>query len=785
MATFVVGAVAADPICDAGLNDVQPSDDHLLMTAVRSRWAHERHLIVAVSDLLHETQKERGASSVFLSSDGAMFADELAGIRELTDAARASFLELDAAGDVRCGDDYAVAHELLGELGAMRAGIDDGHSTAASAIEYFNDLNQALLVSIGNLIQHAPTTLIRTRLVGLLALMRAKELMGMERAVMARVIGEDRFATTVNLWVVSLVSAQESLLRIFDQSTSEDLQGELTRIQAHPAVQRTTRMETDVLVNGVGDFRMDSREWFLAMTQRIDLLQDIEQQIFDELAALDPDSDDADDAVDEALDLAVDAMREIRGLVDAVRNGESSLRELIRGRQAALDTAGKQLAAAQKTAQEMAALAISDALTGLPNRALTDNLISDALERSEGLHSSVAVMTIDLDHFKIINDSLGHAVGDALLRHLASRLRRAMRSCDTVARVGGDEFLVIAEPVASTEEATALAHEILAIGNDPFTIGGRQLQISLSIGVAVADGPTTPAELIGESDMAAYRAKALGRGRVERFDEELRRRIISRHETGQGLRLGLERGEIMPWFQPIIDLETGYPIALEALARWHTADGVRPAGAWIEAAEDEGLMPTLSERILQQALRDRLTIGTALPAISVNVVAANLVAPGFAAMVEDLLDECRVDPGDLWIEITEQTAVADQRAVDTLHRLRRLGCTIALDDFGSGFSALSVLRELPIDVVKLDRAFVGGLAEDRQTRTIIESVLRILGTLGLRSVAEGVEDPAELDVLRSLGCDMAQGYAIGRPAPDATTWHFDVLDRLADTANFD
>ncbi|MEM8705344.1 MAG: EAL domain-containing protein [Actinomycetota bacterium] len=748
------------------------------MTAVRSRWTHERSMIHAVAELLHETQKERGASSVFLSSGGVTFADELAGIRALTDEARRAFTAHDEAGEVRCGCEYAEAHQLLDELDAKRVGIDERTSTAASAIEYFNDLNQALLVSVGNLVRHAPTTLIRTRLVGLLALMRAKELMGMERAVMARVIGEDRFDNTMNLWVVSLLSAQESLLRIFDQSASDHLHGELAQLQAHPAVQRTTRMETDVLVNGVGDFRMDSREWFLAMTQRIDLLQCLERQIFDEIDRLDAESDDHDAAVDEALELAVDAMREIRGLVDGVRNGESSLRELIRGRQATLDTAGKQLAAAQKTAQEMAALAISDALTGLPNRALTDSLIEDALARSEGLPSTVAVMTIDLDHFKIINDSLGHAVGDALLRHLASRLRRTMRPCDTVARVGGDEFLVIAEPVADVDEARTLAHRVLAIGDEPFSVDGRQLQISLSIGVAVANGPTTPAELIGDSDIAAYRSKALGRNRVELFDEDLRRKIMERHETGQGLRLGLERGEIVPWFQPIIDLETRYPIALEALARWESSTGVRAAGTWIGAAEEEGLMPTLSERILQQSLRNRLTVGSATPAVSVNVVAANLVAPGFASMVEDLLDESRLEPGDLWIEITEQTAVADERAVDTLHRLRRLGCTIALDDFGSGFSALSVLRELPIDIVKLDRAFVAGLAEDRQTRSIIESVLQILNTLGLRSVAEGVERADELTILRELGCDMAQGYAIGRPAPDASTWHFEVLDRF-------
>ena len=768
---MVGAAPTPDPNTGPGLNANPGPDEDRSMDAVTARWLHELSFIVGVSDLLHELQKERGASSVYLSSASSVFRDELTGIRALTDRARFHLDEINEAGDVRSGDQFPVALALLAELDARRHGIDEATSSAASAIEFFNDLNQALLVSVGSLISHAPTTLIRTRLVGLLALMRAKELLGMERAVMARVIGEDRFDTTMNLWVVSLVSAQESLLRIFDESASEQLQAELTQIQAHPVVRRTTRMETEVLVNGVAGFGMDSREWFLAMTQRIDLLLGLEQQLHQELLDLEIDIADEDQSLDEALDAAIAAMREIRGLVDAVRNGESSLRELIRGRQAALDTAGKKLAAAQKTAEEMAALAISDALTGLPNRALTDGLIEDALNRSAGLNTSVAVMTIDLDHFKIINDSLGHAVGDALLQHLASRLRRAIRPCDTVARVGGDEFLVVAEPMTDIEEARHLAEQILAVGVEPFGIDGRKLQISLSIGVALSTDDITSAELIGNSDIAAYRAKSLGRGRVELFDEVLRQRILHRHEVGQGLRVGMERGEIVPWFQPIVDLETGWPIALEALARWQTPTGVRPAASWIRAAEDEGLMPTLSEKILQRALADRFPVGDALPAVSVNVVAANLVSPGFAATVEDLLDEHRLDPGDLWIEITEQTAVADERAFATLHQLQRMGCTVALDDFGSGFSALGVLRELPIDVVKLDRAFVGGLETDRQTRVILESVLRIASTLGLRTVAEGVESDAELTILRELGCDMAQGYAIGRPAPDATSWN--------------
>ncbi|MEM7142107.1 MAG: EAL domain-containing protein [Actinomycetota bacterium] len=760
-------------ISRSDLVDMQPS---------RHQWRNAVDFARVIGELLHELQKERGASAVFLSSDGARFADELLSIRRLTDEVLEQFAETASRSTGADADDLELARDLLRDLIPIRDRVDACSIGAARAIDYYTDLNQALLLVVASFIAASDSTLLRTRLVSLLALMRAKELAGVERAVVAQVIGADRFDPSVNVHVVALISAQEALMRIFDQAASPELQAMFAKHHAHPASVRTKRMETEVLVNGVGDFGMDAGDWFLAMTQRIDLLQRVERSQLDELDAIARDGGGTHDAgIDEALDGAVGAMREIRKLVDAVRNGENSLRELVRGRRGALDSASQELAAAQRTASSMAALAINDVLTGLPNRAISDDLIRDALSRSAGLPTSVAVMTIDLDHFKLINDSLGHAAGDQLLQQLATRLRRCMRSTDTVARVGGDEFLVISEPVSCVDEGARLGQRILDEMDEPFEVAGRRLQISLSIGVAVAEDGTEADDLLRNSDLAAYRAKALGRARVELFDDDLRRTTDRRHEVERGLRQAMARDELRPWFQPIVDLETGWPIASEALVRWYAADGVRAAGTFIDVAEATGLLPTMSERVLQRALSDRPSVAGHHPAVSVNVVAANLLVPAFPEIVEDSLDEHGVEPGDLWIEVTERAAVSDDRAVETLRRLRRLGCTIALDDFGTGFSALSCLRSLPLDVVKLDGSFLDGLGNDRQTDVMVESLLRIVSTMGMRSVAEGVEDLTQLDQLREMGCDMAQGYAIGRPAPDASEWACAEVVRSADT----
>ena len=748
---------------------VQPKLNAMLFEAAPPNFTDELRFIEAVAALLHETQRERGATSAYLASNGEAFVTELTGIRVMTDNRLTQLLEFDETIAFTNGVGTHLARTLLRELGVVRVAVDHCTIDTGAAIDYFDGLNQAFLTAVDALVSEAPTTRLRTILVGHLALMRAKELTGMERAVMARVIGEDQFDHGTNLSVVSLLAAQESLLRIFDQSASDRVRAQMAQLATHPAVEKCTAMEMTVLRNGVGAFGIKPGDWFLAITQRIDLMRQVERRHLKEIRQIDLEdaATDGDLAIEEALAGAMQAMREIHGLVDRVDSGDANLRELVRGHETALDRAGFELAAAQRTARALARLATTDSLTGLANRSVTEDLIAAAIHRCADSPATIALLTIDVDHFKTFNDSLGHATGDTILRHVATRLRRSLRPGDTVVRMGGDEFLVVAEPIDDAVDAVALANRLLAEIGEPVVIGGHTLQIALSIGVAVADDEHMTTEtLIGNSDLALYRAKEEGRSRVALFDDTLRQEADLRHEVGQGLRTALETGGIVPWFQPIIDLETGYPIAVEALARWVGPDGVRPAGQWIGAAQAEGLLPAVSERVIDSALRKAIRIGDATPAVSINLVAANLIAPGFATWILSVLESGDLQPRDVWIEITEQTAVEDSRAIDVIHELRGAGCSIALDDFGTGFSALASLRELPIDIVKLDRGFLAGLAEDRQTRAILASVSDVIRTLGLRSVAEGVETTDELEILRELGVDMAQGFVICRPTPD-------------------
>lgn len=728
----------------------------------------ELHYIEAVAALLHETQLERGATSVYLTSQGTTFNEEVAGIRMMTDERLAELLESDRAVAFR----NRQGIELARELPTVRLSVDCGAISSADVINYFAGLNLAFLDTVDALICDAPSAGLRTSLVGHLALMRAKELTGMERVVISRAIGEGHLDQGTNLSVVSLLAAQESLLRIFDQATSDRIRTQMAQLATHPVVEQCSEMEMAVLRNGVGASDIELADWFLASTQRIDLMRQVERRNLREIhhAELEAAATDSDSELEEALAGARKAMREIHGLLKRIESGDASLRQLVRGEETALDRAGFELAAAQRTAQAMAHQATTNPVTGLANRSVTSDLIAAALDRCADAKPTIALLMIDVDHFKTFNDSLGHTAGDTILRHVATRLRGSLRSGDTVVHMGGDEFLVVAEPIEDEFDAVKLARRLLTEIGEPIVIGRHRLQISLSIGVAVADESVPDANtLIGNSDLALHRAKAEGRGRVALFDDTLRGEAEARHEVGQGLRSALERGEIVPWYQPIVDLETGYPIAIEALARWVGPDGVRPASEWIDAAEAEGLLPALSERMIDVALRQSVQIGSARPAISINVVAANLITPDFATWVLDVLDAGDLTPHDVWIEITEQTAVDDSRATDILHELRAAGCSIALDDFGTGFSALASLRDLPIDIVKLDRGFLAGLTEDRQTRAILSSVTDVIRTLGLRSVAEGVETTDELDILRQLEVDMAQGFVICRPTPDPST----------------
>ena len=728
-----------------------------------------------VGGLVHATQRERGAASVFLASNGTTFRDRLDTYRAATDEALIATVEgaiVELAENSTNESVFELAEHMVGRLGSIRNRIDRQEISAKEAIEYHTDLNEALLVLAGVLVERVHHVPSRARMVALLALMRAKELAGAERALLALVITEDRFGPSSMLWSFALITAQEVLLRIAQHTTDESARNELAKLDQHPSVINTADMETVLLTNGVSDFGLDPRTWFEEMTARVDLMAALEAHevasIAEELRLESPSDsvyNDRDAHVADALSATVAAMRNLRGSVDKVLRGQTSLREFVRNRGAALAEAEQRLATALRT-EELAELARRDDLTSLLNRGAIEARIEHALTHQRGAET-VVVMMLDLDHFKVINDNLGHIAGDALLQAVANRLRQVVRSSDVVARVGGDEFVILASSIESLEQAAQSAERILERIAEPYQIQGRDLLITASIGVAAASPTHTTARLLRDADLASYRAKSSGRNRVSLYDEAMRSKARWIDRAEKRLRNGLEANEFVAWFQPIMDLETGHAVATEALARWDTGQDVLPAGQFIPAAQDAGLLPEVDEAVLQSVLRNMPLLGERPPAISINVSDLQLRQPQFATTLLRQFASHDVSPHDVWVEITEHLPLSADVAVQNLEQLRQLGFTIVLDDFGSGFSALSVLQTLPIDVLKLDGGFIQTLATDPRTQVVVESVVRIASTLGMRTVAECVESEEQLAILRDLGCDMAQGFFIAHPAAPA------------------
>ena len=461
-------------------------------------------------------------------------------------------------------------------------------------------------------------------------------------------------------------------------------------------------------------------------------------------------------------------MRKLRSQVDGVRLGEIPFRDFVRGSSYGLAQAEQQLRTALETT-ELTARASRDELTGALNRSAVPGLITAAMRRQKPGHL-VAALMVDLDNFKVINDSLGHTIGDLLLQSVAERLRQSIRTQDVLTRVGGDEFLVIASPNQTEQDATDLAEYILAAASEPHYIEGRELNVSLTLGIGLAQRGSSVETLLRSADVALHRAKKNGRNGFAVFNEELRQDVERRHATELGIRDALTSKTIIAHFQPIVGLETGEIEAVEALARWDAPSGVIPAGEFCPIATDAGLLPLVDEMVMRSAFRDRPQVGVAKPSVSINVSDLQLRQAMFAERLREDMISDEISPSDIWIEVTEHHALTTGQAVANLERLREIGCTIALDDFGSGFSALSMLRSLPLDVVKLDGEFVRGIDTDPATRQTVKSILEILDVLGLHSVAEGVETAEELEVVRDLGCDMAQGFHIALPAADSTAW---------------
>ena len=411
-----------------------------------------------------------------------------------------------------------------------------------------------------------------------------------------------------------------------------------------------------------------------------------------------------------------------------------------------------------------------DPLTGLPNRVLFLDRCNHALHVARRRDTYAVVLFVDLDRFKVINDSLGHDAGDRMLMAVAERLREAVRPSDTIARFGGDEFTILCEELPTAEDARILAERVLALFSAPFLLDGREVFETASVGIALGRAPQQPEDLVQQADAAMYRAKASGGNRLDFFDAALRRQALARLASYAGLRRAVVTGEIELHYQPTFALRDGAPVGLEALARWrHPTRGLLGPDAFIDLAEETGLIVPLGKQILTTALHQmpREPIAGSGPLrVSVNLSARQLMHPDLEATVSQALDEAGVAPGRLALEITESVLLTDSAAMrGVIAHLKQLGVDLSLDDFGTGHSSMDYLKFLPVDELKIEKRFVAGLLTDDRDRAIISAITHLAHDLGLRVVAEGVETPEQAERLRELGCDVGQGYYFGRPMP--------------------
>jgi diguanylate cyclase (GGDEF)-like protein/PAS domain S-box-containing protein/excisionase family DNA binding protein len=423
--------------------------------------------------------------------------------------------------------------------------------------------------------------------------------------------------------------------------------------------------------------------------------------------------------------------------------------------------------------RELRHRALHDQLTGLPNRTLFRDRLDQAAERAARAGSMVAVLLLDVDRFKNVNDAVGHLAGDELLRGVARRLAGAARPGDTIARFGGDEFAVLAEDVDGEREAIVIAEALLAALDEPLTVHDRPVVAQLSVGVAVAAEPAAvaPDSLIRDAGVALARAKEGGGGRFELFEPGMRKRLLHRVNLEEELRRALERDELTLAFQPVVDLTTARIASLEALLRWdHPQSGVVLPGEFLDVAETSGLAVAIGRHVLtsvcRQVARWCADPDLLVPAVSVNVSARELAEPGFVDEVAAVLRRSGVPAGKIALEVKE-TELLDEGAgpTSTLQRLRELGVSVVLDDFGTGWSSLADLKRFPITGLKIDRALIGGLADGKEERHIVRAVTGLADALQLFVVAEGVETPAVAQAAVELGCTLAQGFLFGRPVP--------------------
>lgn len=413
-------------------------------------------------------------------------------------------------------------------------------------------------------------------------------------------------------------------------------------------------------------------------------------------------------------------------------------------------------------------LAFHDPLTNLPNRLLLLDRLSQALRQAARHGRGVAVLFIDLDRFKVVNDSLGHHAGDAVLAEVAARLRDGVRLADTVARIGGDEFVVVCPDVENSGDVAELAGALQEAIALPIQIGEDVASVDASIGIAFGVGHDDLELLLRDADQAMYLAKDRGRGRFEIFDDDLRGRIDRRLDTEIALRSAVGLGQIETWYQPIVDLQARTVVATEALARWRRPErGIAMPNEFIAIAEEVGLIKEIGAEVLGQACLAATALSGSI-AVSVNVSPRQFVRDDFGAVVKRALRISGLAPDQLWLELTESAVTeAIGSAARTFQELRDMGVRIAIDDFGSGYSSFTHLREFDVDLLKIDMSFVRDIEHSTRDRAIVEGVVRLAESLRLDVVAEGIESAGQLELLEKMGCRFGQGYLFSKPAPDA------------------
>jgi diguanylate cyclase (GGDEF)-like protein/PAS domain S-box-containing protein len=424
--------------------------------------------------------------------------------------------------------------------------------------------------------------------------------------------------------------------------------------------------------------------------------------------------------------------------------------------------------------------ATHDPLTGLPNRSLLYDRLEHASSRAVRTRRPFAVLFVDLDRFKVVNDTLGHEVGDELLRAIAERLVEAVRPGDTVARLGGDEFVVVVEDLLVTDTVDLVVERIQEGFDTPFSLRGRDFTVNASIGVLVTPEGGDPRLLLRDADTAMYSAKTSGRGRSVRYDEDMREQVSRFEDLRLRLRAAVEERQLGVAFQPLVRLSDRAVVAVEALMRWdHPDRGVLLPEAFLDVADDAGLLPELGEAVIEATCRElsRWRQREAAPAVgrdlwaSINLTHSQLLDPRVTVQILDALARHDLPGRAICVEVTERALLDDTvRADEALRPLRDAGVLLGIDDFGTGFASLVALRRFVPDMLKIDRAFVAGMAGSTRDAALVRAVIQMGHALGIRVIAEGVEQVEQQHLLGVLGCDMAQGFLLGRPerAPDIT-----------------